>query len=149
VTYASLDIPQVLSIGAGALLIAFLDGAPVMYPAQRAASDRLCSSKARAPPTVTTDHLVDWSGAVTAATGRAGGAPGRRPRSRGARSQVLVRVGVLASGTALEDSMVVVRRRRNTTIAVIWSDRRDDVARDQPAAMRPRAGRRERSESRS
>jgi hypothetical protein len=43
---------------------------------------------------------------------------------RAATGRVLVRVGVLASGTALEDSMVVVRhRRRPTTIAVIWSDR--------------------------
>jgi hypothetical protein len=55
------------------------------------------------------------------ARGGRGGAPWAW---RAATGRVLVRVGVLASGTALEDSMVVVRhRRRPTTIAVIWSDR--------------------------
>lgn len=78
-------------------------------------------------------------------TGR-GGAPSAW---RAAAGRVLVRVGVLASGTALDDSMVVVRRRgRPTTIAVIWSDR--EVRPGEPSApARLRAGRGDRSGSRS
>jgi hypothetical protein len=53
----------------------------------------------------------------------------------------LVRVGVLVSGTTLEDSIVVVRRRRRpTTIAVIWSGRRAERA-SGPAPMHLRGGR--------
>jgi hypothetical protein len=68
---------------------------------------------------------------------------------RVATGRALVRVGVLVSGTTLEDSIVVVRRhRRPTTIAVIWSGRSAEQATD-PAPMRLRAGRSSRPASRS
>ncbi len=60
---------------------------------------------------------------------------------RAAAGRVLVRAGVLASGTALDDSMVVVRhRRRPTTIAVVWSDR-GALPGGAPASMRLRGDR--------
>lgn len=68
---------------------------------------------------------------------------------RAAIGGVLVRVGVLVSGTTLEDSIVVVRRRRRpTTIAVIWSGRHAEHATD-PAPMHLRAGRSRHTASRS
>jgi hypothetical protein len=67
---------------------------------------------------------------------------------RAVAGRVLVRVGVLVSGTALEDSIVAIRhRRRPTTIAVIWSDRRVPHS-DPPAPVCLPAGRRDRSGSR-
>lgn len=60
----------------------------------------------------------------------------------------LVRVGVLVSGTTLEDSIVVVpRRRRPTTIAVIWSGRAEHAT--GPALTHLRAGRSSHTASRS
>ncbi len=68
---------------------------------------------------------------------------------RAAAGRVLVRVGMLASGTALEDSIVVVRRRRRpATIAVIWSDRGIPPG-DPPVPMRLPASRGSRSGNRS
>jgi hypothetical protein len=68
---------------------------------------------------------------------------------RAAAGRILVRAGVLVSGTALDDSMVVVRHRgRPTTITVIWSDQ--PAAPGDPAArMRLRAEGGDRSSSRS
>jgi len=61
----------------------------------------------------------------------------------------LVRVGVLVSGTTLEDSIVVVRRRRRpTTIAVIWSGRRAEHATG-PTPMHLHAGHGSHTASRS
>lgn len=63
--------------------------------------------------------------------------------------RALVRVGVLVSGTTLDDSLVVVRRHRQpTTIAVIWSGHRSEQPAG-PAPMHLRAGRRRRTASRS
>ena len=63
--------------------------------------------------------------------------------------RALVRAGVLVSGTTLEDSLVVVRRRRHpTTIAVIWSGRRSEHPAG-PAPLHRRAGRHPRTASRS
>ena len=42
---------------------------------------------------------------------------------RAVAGRILVRAGVLVSGTSLEDSVVVVRHGGRPTIAVIWSDR--------------------------
>jgi len=57
--------------------------------------------------------------ARSARAGRAGAAWAWRA----AAGRILVRAGALASGTALDDSVVVVRRRgRPTAIIVIWSD---------------------------
>jgi hypothetical protein len=72
------------------------------------------------------------------------------PRAwRAAAGRVLVRVGMLASGTSLDDSVVVVRRRgRPTTIVVIWSDRRAGSI-DSSGPLRRRAERGDRSPSRS
>ncbi len=61
----------------------------------------------------------------------------------------LVRMGVLVSGTTLEDSIVVVhRRRRPTTIAVIWSGRRTEHTTG-AAPTHPRARRTSHTASRS
>jgi hypothetical protein len=75
---------------------------------------------------------------------------GRAPWAwRAAAGRVLVRVGVLASGRALEDSLVVVRhRRRPATIAVIWTDRGSPPG-DPPASVPLPAGRGDRSGTRS
>ena len=68
---------------------------------------------------------------------------------RVATGRALVRAGVLLSGTTLEDSLVVVRRRRHpTTIAVIWSGHRSEQPTGR-APLRLRAGRRPRTASRS
>jgi hypothetical protein len=74
---------------------------------------------------------------------------GATPAWRAAAGRVLVRAGVLASGTALEDSLVVVRhRRRPATIAVIWAGRGLPPA-DPPAPTPLPAGHGDRSGSRS
>jgi len=83
--------------------------------------------------------------ARSARAGR-GGAPWAL---RAATGRVLVRAGVLASGTALEDSVVVVRRRRRpTTVAVIWSDRGVPPV-DRPVPARLPSGRGDRSGTRA
>jgi hypothetical protein len=56
---------------------------------------------------------------------------------------------MLVSGTALDDSVTVIRhRRRPTTIAVVWSDRGSPPG-DRPTPARLRAGDGDRSGSRS
>jgi hypothetical protein len=68
---------------------------------------------------------------------------------RAAAGRVLVRVGVLASGRALDDSLVVMRhRRRPATIVVIWTDRGSPPG-DPPASVPLPAGRGDRYGTRS
>jgi hypothetical protein len=68
---------------------------------------------------------------------------------RAAVGRGLVRGGMLVSGTALDDSVTVIRhRRRPTTIAVVWSDRGSPPG-DRPTPARLRAGDGDRSGSRS
>jgi hypothetical protein len=68
---------------------------------------------------------------------------------RVAAGRVLVRVGVLASGTALHDSVVVVSHRRGpATVVVVWSEGAAPPSAP-PAGARLRSRRGDRSGSRS